>query len=227
MQIATQINPKALEAISLFVCTPQERAIKHALTGVLVEVMPTETRVVAMDGNNLGIYRMPQDNHIDHCHRVIISADAVKQVKAMIGRSRPKNYGHSIAMTFDDDPSRPCPITFGCWSLGVITTRPVEGSYPDYSPIMPKVISGERGGLFPPERLITFDRAAKILSKQSCYNTFFDTCRLYHNGPAAPGVVTIISDPNFTGFVMATNADNDGVSLDTWWLAKESEVAND
>lgn len=220
MQITTQINLKALEAISLFAAKEETR---YALNGVLVEVMPHETRFVATDGHSLAIYRMPQDNGVDRCYTSIIPANAVKQVKGLFGKTtNPIN----INIDISDSNHRPELITFSCYDIDVLSTNPIDGRYPDYLMVMPKVISGELG-IYPPEGLITFDKAAKILSKHYRSDTFYTTCRLHHNGPTGPGVITLMKDSNFTGLVMAIKADTDGSGLDTWWLTGDKEVAND
>ena len=54
-----QIDPRQLKAVALL-APKQDR--RYWLNGVYVEAMPRETRLVAMDGKRMGVFRAEQAN---------------------------------------------------------------------------------------------------------------------------------------------------------------------
>lgn len=145
MEVA--IQHAHLKAAAMFAA---DGDIRQYLCGVLAEVRPHETRLVATDGHCAGVLRDQvlvgeQTSMPD----VIIPNATVKL--ALQSKSQ------LLTLALSDD---------GKWSLAGISFTPVDGKYPDYRRIMVSRASGEAGH-YNPELLAKFLKAAKALGTRS------------------------------------------------------------
>lgn len=137
------LNAKHLKAAAIFAAGHD---VRYYLRGVLAEVRPSETRLVATDGICAAVLRDTvlvgeQPNMPD----VIIPSETVKL--ALLTKSQ------VLALALSDE---------GKWSLAGISFVPVDGKFPDYRRIIPSQASGE-AGYFDTEILGRFLKAAKAL----------------------------------------------------------------
>ena len=137
------IQSTHLKAAAIFTAAHD---VRYYLRGVLAEVRPTETRLVATDGSCAAVLRDivlvgEQPNMPD----VIIPNETVKL--ALLTKSQ------VLSPALSDD---------GKWSLAGISFIPVDGKFPDYRRIIPSQASGE-AGYFDTEILGRFLKAAKAL----------------------------------------------------------------
>lgn len=209
MTITTTITYKALTAISLFTSKDGGR---FNLSGINLEVLPTETRLVATDGNNLAIYRYTGQTNAETCS-VLLPVLSVKQVNSILP---PKYYRVSgndkIDVIIDGQTVHFCHGTHAA-----ATTQALEGRFPDYMRILSTEVSGI-SACYMPESLVVFAKAAQALTGKK--GKFYETCRLYQNGGQNPGLVEIIDDLNFTGVVMCKANISTDQKPTLWWLDK-------
>lgn len=212
MTITTTINPRALEAVSLFVAKKETR---YNLAGVFCEVLPNETRFVATDGHALAVYRMPQTNN--ETGSALIPLEAAKILKNVVGL---------IDLTIEPvnqiGNSR-CQLAFKTsgWQQMVMSA---DGRFPDYLRCFPRE-TNEQPCRLAPEYLITMAKAAKALTiKPARAAGFFDLCKLRticaHGNDAGCGLVTMYDDVNFTGLIMGMRIKPEETKTepDMWWL---------
>ena len=95
------------------------------------------------------------------------------------------------------------------WSLGAIIFTPIDGKYPDYARIIPKVENLQSGiGYYNPEFLLKANKAMKEASGNA-YPT------LNQHGEKDAGVMTC-GMPNYICIIATMNARNKGGSLDSY-----------
>ena len=120
-----------------------DQDVRYYLKGVLVEALPTETRLVATDGAAVGALRHLVEN-ADR-FEVIIPAATVALVAKL-----PSEF-----LTLERDDA-------GQWRAGGAPFVPVEGKFPDYRRIIPTGGSGAAGD-YDPALVARFAKAAKAL----------------------------------------------------------------
>lgn len=203
MIMKTRIDCNALEAISLFAASREET--RYAIHHICLELTPVETRLVATNGNHLGVYREKEaHSELSSVIQVLIPVDTVKQLKTIVTKSNNKQFDLII-----DDKD----LVFEFFGRSVSTSR-AEGRYPDYMPLFPREVS-EDPGQYAPEHLLLFNKAAKILVKNNKNLKFWQTCRLYQNGSGL-GIVEMVGDSRFSGLVMSVRINNDQ-PVSMWW----------
>lgn len=209
MKSTTTINPKALDAISLF-CGKAET--RYALQGVLLEVLRDETRLVATDGHILGCYRDTNAGHgLEHgqAYTAILAAITGKQLIETYGKNC-----LSVSVEIEVD----CHAAFVDFvgPNGQTTSgKKLDGRYPDWIRIMPSEVSGIYGH-YTPESLLVFAKAAKALGDKGAFG---QTCMLYPNGDQ-PAIVKTHVNGNFSGVIMPCvnpTTKPGAAKPDLWW----------
>lgn len=174
MQI--QINPAHLRAAFEF---SAEKDIRYYLQGVLVEGCASEVRLVATDGNMMGVLR--EVNPLDdgaNC-TVIVPNATVKTVLGMKAK----------ALVLSNDAG---------WALGGVAFTPVDGSFPDYRRVLTTGHSDE-AAQFNVDYLARALKAGKALGAKS-------QPIIRHNGNGGAQIQFYGHDEEFVGVIMPLRA---------------------
>jgi hypothetical protein len=196
-----QIDPRQLKAIALLAPKQDQR---YWLNGVFVEAMPRETRLVAMDGQRMGVFRAEKANQLGDalCIGCILPHNVIECVKPVRGK-------------------------FGCLELRLDTERlgwaelthggtPCEFVRPDAGyPIYRRAIGPHRGsgepGQCDPRHLYDFHRVFQALEGK--FTTDRGGVYLHHNGTDNTRV-SLHGREDFVGTVRPRKAD--GPALLSW-----------
>ena len=141
---------------SLIACSQDES--KQVLTGVYLKVEPDRLEFAATDGHRLGIVEVypnesettkgestePADSEHKGSFEVTVPAKALRELEKMLGSGQE---GDKLGLQLEQGQ-----VVFG-WGERKLTTRTLEGKYPDYRLLIPKQF----------QRQITLDRK-QILS---------------------------------------------------------------
>jgi DNA polymerase III subunit beta len=140
---------------SLVACSQDES--KQVLTGVYLKVEPERLEFAATDGHRLGIVEVypsdfettegestPADSKPKESFEVTVPAKALRELEKMLGSGQE---GDKLGLQLEQGQ-----VVFG-WGERKLTTRTIEGKYPDYRLLIPKQF----------QRQITLDRK-QILS---------------------------------------------------------------
>jgi DNA polymerase III subunit beta len=135
---------------SLVACSQDES--KQVLTGVYLKVEPERLEFAATDGHRLGIVEVypsdseasegestPADSGHKESFEVTVPAKALRELEKMLGSGQE---GDKLALQLEQGQ-----VVFG-WGERKLTTRTLEGKYPDYRLLIPKQF----------QRQITLDR---------------------------------------------------------------------
>ena len=133
---------------SLVACSQDES--KQVLTGVYLKVEPERLEFAATDGHRLGIVEVyPSDSAATEGEQtlsehkgsfeVTVPAKALRELEKMLGSGQE---GDKLALQLEQGQ-----VVFG-WGERKLTTRTLEGKYPDYHLLIPKQF----------QRQITLDR---------------------------------------------------------------------
>lgn len=128
-------------------CCAAAKDIRYYLNGVLVESLPSETRIAATTGQIAGVARYSRAN-ADRFELIIPLATV------MLALKMPRTF-LSLAKHGDQ------------WSLAGIAFTPIEGKFPDYRRVIPDKTSGESAPGFSPELLNVFAKVGKALKIKS------------------------------------------------------------
>lgn len=121
--------------------------IRYYLNGMCVEVLPTETRLVATDGHICGVLRWPTKNETIP-RELIIPAATVALVCKM--------KGDFVELAHEDGRG---------WSLDGVPFAPVDGKFPAYRRIIITRPSGEAGH-YRADLIARFAKAGKALKRR-------------------------------------------------------------
>jgi DNA polymerase III subunit beta len=135
---------------SLVACSQDES--KQVLTGVYLKVEPERLEFAATDGHRLGIvevYPNDEDTSVENAEplenantgsfEVTVPAKALRELEKMLGTGQEKD---RLGLQLEQGQ-----VVFG-WGERKLTTRTLEGKYPDYRLLIPKQF----------QRQITLDR---------------------------------------------------------------------
>jgi DNA polymerase III subunit beta len=142
---------------SLIACSQDES--KQVLTGVYLKVEPERLEFAATDGHRLGIVEVypndsettatEQEESVDKTStgsfEVTVPAKALRELEKMLGSGQE---GDRLALQLEQGQ-----VVFG-WGDRKLTTRTLEGKYPDYRLLIPKQF----------QRQITLDRKQLLSS---------------------------------------------------------------
>lgn len=131
------VNVAVLKAL---LNTAGDRDIRYYLNGVKVEATRTGSRLVSTDGHMCGIYRDTKMTNPDipegEVVEFIVPRDVVKAIK--VNPAQP--YAVLKAGPAKSDGSRELVIDY---SGMAVTTRSIDGVFPDYRRIVPHEFTGE------------------------------------------------------------------------------------
>jgi hypothetical protein len=136
------LSPDLLKAAVLFTSKEETR---FYLKGVSIQVTLANVKVASTDGHRLFVARVNQEENTDTFSIIIPSdtiATATKGVK----------YCHLELSKLSDTQ----------WRLGDTIFTPIDGTFPDYSRIVPTTVSGETAQ-FNPEYVASLGKANKLL----------------------------------------------------------------
>lgn len=158
-------------------CFAADADTRYYLNGILAEIRPSETRLVATNGNIAGVLRyLDVFGTQPNLPNVIIPNDTIKlavQSKSTI-----------VSLTYDD----------GKWAIAGIAFTAVEGNFPDYRRIIPNTHSGNAGH-FNADLIACFKKAAKILGSRN-------NPVIRQNGAGAAQVQFLDFGDTFVGVIM-------------------------
>ena len=153
---------------SLVACSQDES--KQVLTGVYLKVQPESLEFAATDGHRLGIVEVyPADAAIADADvavetdsgnkgsfEVTVPAKALRELEKMLGSGQE---GDKLAVQLEQGQ-----VVFG-WGERKLTTRTLEGKYPDYRLLIPKQF--QRQITLDRKQLLTALERIAVLSDQS------------------------------------------------------------
>lgn len=171
-----QINPAHLRAAFEF---SADKDIRYYLNGILVEACASEVRLVATDGNMMGVLRELNPLTDGASCTVIIPNATVKTVIGMKAKT----------LTLTDQ---------GGWALGGVRFTPLDGSFPDYRRVLTKTHSGE-AAQFNVDYLARILKAGKALGAKN-------QPIIRHNGDGGAQVQFCGHDEEFVGVIMPLRA---------------------
>ena len=134
---------------------------RYVLNGILIESTPVQTRVVATDG--LALFCVKDDakgNNVDNFVGVV-PVDTVKQILSWKAQSKGAA-SLSVVITTRDDPAEEHRAE---WAGNVAIFKLIDGTFPDYRPVVPTDVSGEASN-FDPELLMRCKKAAEALGRK-------------------------------------------------------------
>ena len=143
-EVQASIPRKHLAAAAVFAAAQD---IRYCLNGVFIEVMRTEVRCAATDGNMAGVCRSRTEQ--ERMPHVIVPNETIKIVLSA-------NKSEVLALEFEE----------GKWSLGGIPFKPVDGTFPAYRRILTCEHSG-KAAQFNPAFIAAFAKAGKALGIKS------------------------------------------------------------
>ena len=185
MEIKLTIPAKYIAVLKLFAA---EKDMRSYLNGICLEIGRTESRLVAINGHMLGVFRVESDQPdiIDPLTSICIASDLLKHIKPagdvefVIG-----------APVSDTDGRREVRITYAGLSIVGHTT---DAKYPDWRRVIPDKVSGE-AAQFNPEYIGRLAKAwACLHGKRS------PMVAIAHNGDSA--ALIGMDDSNFCGLIM-------------------------
>ena len=185
-----QIPYKVLKAVSLFAPVDD---VRYYLNGVLIDSTGTDVRLVATNGHVLGLYRLEQEAP---AAQAILSIKDVKMLLGTVKRATEKDLPFDVEIR-TEEPGGPM-ITVKHPNGIAVTVRPIEGTFPKYSRVLPTNASGDVAQ-FNPEYLDLFAQADRVLGELKRPNTPF--VYVHHNG-AASALVECQHDDAFVGVIM-------------------------
>jgi DNA polymerase III sliding clamp (beta) subunit (PCNA family) len=169
------MNANILQAMAVLAAKKDTRI---GLKGILVEQSNNTTRIVATDGNKMGIYNLPdQDN--------ATSFSVIIPVEALIGLKGDVIIGATTLTTSDS----------------VKTFTPIDARYPDYTRVVPRDKANGIASNFNVDYMAQFQKVARMLGKKD------DSAVFYHNGVKNSAKVSVSSTRNFLGVVMPMRGD--------------------
>lgn len=135
--------------------------IRYYLNGICLEVGATESRLIATDGNVLGLLRLPDiaDAALTETVQYIIPYDTIAKLK--LKKGTPESVTLAI-LGKDNGGVVSAEIVDGS---NVYRFNMVEGKYPDYRRVIPKKVSGLASQI-DPELLLCFKKASSIFGSK-------------------------------------------------------------
>lgn len=193
MQNQFTVKQSTLKALVLLAA---KKDIRYYLVGVNVEFSPSITRVIATDGQKLGLHQAGAQNW-GH-GSLIIPADVINAL--------PKLGIYDPELTFSkcDGNATGWTIT-GLPNGGQTVFQQLDGNFPDYRRVCHFTTDGTPAA-YNPEYVMQFLKVQHVLggSKKCAPN-------LYQNGKSA-ALITLAGVPEFYGVIMPMRCDSDGVT---------------
>ena len=140
--MTTTLSPDLLKAAVLFTSKEETR---YYLKGVSIQATLATVKVAATDGHRLFVARVCQEENAD-TFSIIIPSDAIATATKGV------KYGHLALSKLSETQ----------WRLGDTIFTPIDGTFPDYSRIVPTGVSGETAQ-YNPEYVAALGKANKLL----------------------------------------------------------------
>ena len=180
------IPAKYLKAALLFA---SKKDVRYYLNGVLFEVLNGQARLVATDGQILGVFQLGECSLPDT--QIINPRDCHETIKPKAGEValRPVN-GRTCALVYAGDE---------------YTFTAIDARFPDYRRVIPSGVASGESAQFSSELIVVLDKAYKVLNPSSKWNMPY----ISHNGSRS-GALVDLNDDNFLGVIMPLNLDAKG-----------------
>ena len=171
------------EYINALLCFAAKKDIRNYLNSIMLEILPTESRLVATDGCILGVFRIGSTDNLPPM-QIIIPREPLDKIKA-------KN-GESIDVIASPD-NKEVTIKHG---NSTVTCEVINGKHPEYRRVIPDSCTGE-SAQFSGEVLTNIIKAYK------CLHTGFPAPFITHNGQS--GALIDLNWVDFCGVAMPLN----------------------
>jgi hypothetical protein len=155
------LSPELLKAAVLFTSKEETR---FYLKGVSIQATLATVKVASTDGHRLFVARVCQEENIE-TFSIIIPSEAIATAT--------KGAKHSLDLSKLSDTQ---------WRLGDTIFTPIDGTFPDYSRIVPTSVSGETAQ-YNPEYVAALGKANKLLGGSA------ENVTIGYNG-SSPALVT-------------------------------------
>lgn len=171
------IPAKYLKAALIFAA---KKDVRYYLRGVLFEVQNGQARLVATDGQILGVFQLGECSLPDT--QIIIPRERLETIKLKADEVtlRPGD-GKTCALVYAGDE---------------YTFTAIDGRFPDYRRVIPSGVMSGESAQFSSELIVVLDKAYKVLNPSSKWNMPY----ISHNGLS--GALVDLNDDNFLGVIM-------------------------
>lgn len=169
--------PRAQLAAALLFAANQD--IRYYLNGVRVEATPKETRLIVTDGAMLAVFR--SDPSVTDAIAFTIPRFTIESAL------KQKADFHVVD------------IETGRYCLDNLDFVPVDGKFPEYRRVIPRVVSGLAGSGFDIERLGLIAKAAKLVGVKP------QSIVVRQNGEHGGALLQFLGYDNFIGVLMPLN----------------------
>lgn len=197
MSIKIEIEAKDILAVS---CLSAQKDIRYYLNGVLLEIWPTRSRLVATDGHCLGIIQRNGNTDLNGVHpddgtpyQAILPnglIDKIKNKKGFIGLAIEPNNGLANAQDT---------LTLTLQDFSTIRMQAEAGKFPDYMRVIPPYFSGEVAQ-FDLGIVNKFYKAYNMLANKKA-GWLCPAITIAHNGPSG-ALVGFSGYDEFIGIIM-------------------------
>ena len=167
------ISRNKLKAASRFMAHDD---VRYYLNGLLLESNATQTRVVATNGHTLFAAYDSAEDQIEFSG--IVPDTAIKQILGWKGKG-------DMPVVFTVNPAGE---QRACWNGNTAVFQLIEGTFPDYTRILPTALSGE-AAFYDPEYLMWCSKAAADLGGPFAFKQNGDSPGIAVFSPQAFAVV--------------------------------------
>ena len=172
------IPSKYLKAALLF--APKKDVRRYCLNGVLFEALNGQARLVATDGNMLGVFRLGECSLPDT--QIIIPCECLETIKLKYGE-----------VTLRPGDGKTCALVYAGEEY---TFTAIDARFPDYRRVIPSGVMSGESAQFSSELIVVMGKAYKVLNPSSKWNMPY----ISHNG--LRGALVDLNDDNFLGVIM-------------------------
>ena len=171
------IPAKYLKAALLFA---SKKDVRYYLNGVLFEILNGQARLVATDGNMLGVFQLGECSIPDT--QIIIPREKIEVIKLKADE-----------VTLRPGDGKTCAIVY---AGNEYTFTAIDARFPDYRRVIPSGVMSGESAQFSSELIVVLDKAYKVLNPSSKRGTPY----ISHNG--LRGALVDLNDDNFLGVIM-------------------------
>lgn len=171
------------EYINALLCFAAKKDIRNHLNSIMLEILPSESRLVATDGCILGVFRICSTDNLPPM-QIIIPREPLDKIKA--------KRGEFIDIIASPD-NKEVTIKHG---NSTVTCKAIDDRYPEYRMVIPDSYTGE-SAQFNGELLTNIIKAYK------CLHTGFPAPLITHNGTDA--ALIDLNYDDFCGIAMPLN----------------------
>lgn len=169
-----------VEYINALLCFAVKKDIRNYLNSIMLEILPTESRLVATDGCMIGVFRICSTDNLPPM-QIIIPREPLDKIKS--------KRGEFIEIIASPD-NKEVTIKHG---NSTVTCEVINSKYPEYRRVIPDSYTGE-SAQFNGELLTNIIKAYK------CLHTGFPAPFITHNGTG--GALIDLNCDNFCGVIM-------------------------